>query len=246
MHKDPGATEAFLEAFLELRPPGDYAVILFPPAVSLGVAARKLEGAYGVGLGVQNVHWEVEGAFTGETSAGMARAIGARYALVGHSERRHLFGESVEETSRKLAAALRAGLSPVLCLGETLDERRAGEAEVVVERHLSPLLEIPEEEREKVLVAYEPVWAIGTGETASPEDAEAMHGFVRSRLAASWGNEAAAGVPVLYGGSVKPGNAADLLAGHEVDGVLVGGASLDPGDFAAICRTAVDIAAESG
>ena len=166
----------------------------------------------------------------------MAADAGASLALVGHSERRHVFGETPEDTARKVRAALDAGLRPVLCVGEKIEERRAGRAEATVREQLDAVLPgLAAEDAARLLVAYEPVWAIGTGETATPEDAAAMHARVRARLREAFGEPGAAAVPILYGGSVKPENARELLAAPEVDGVLVGGASLDPAGFASIC-----------
>lgn len=231
MHHDPGATRGFFERFLALHPAReDATVVVFPPALSLDAARQATFARGDIRLGVQNIHWENSGAFTGEISAGMASAAGAGFVLVGHSERRQLFGETDEEVARKTQAALGAGLTPVVCVGETLEERRAGDAENAVTRQLDRML-ADHSDASRVLLAYEPVWAIGTGETASPQDAQAMHEVIRARLARA----GAAGVPILYGGSVKPDNAATLLAQADVDGVLVGGASLEPASFAAIC-----------
>jgi triosephosphate isomerase len=239
MHKGPDDTRAFLAA---LRPSAGARrplVVVFPPAVSL--AAALAARPRGVELGVQNIHWEDQGAFTGEISAPLARAAGAEHALVGHSERRQLFGESDADVARKGAAALRAGLTPMVCVGETLAERRAGRLEAVILRQLDAALEglTGTAGGARFHLAYEPVWAIGTGETATPADAEAAHGILRGRLRERLG-PAASGVPILYGGSVKPENAAELMAAGDVDGVLVGGASLDPSHFAAIVDAAPD------
>ncbi|HET6229324.1 MAG TPA: triose-phosphate isomerase [Longimicrobiaceae bacterium] len=237
MHMGPSETRAFFADFLAAWPAhDDRSVVFFPPAVSLAAAREALGGREDVLLGVQNVHWEVKGAFTGETSAPMAADAGAQAVLVGHSERRHVFGETNDETAKKVRAVLDAGLVPILCVGETIGERRAGSADSVVRQQLDAVLStLSAEDAERLAIAYEPVWAIGTGETASPEDAGAMHRVVRETLAAAFGPERAAATPVLYGGSVKPDNARELLATDGVDGVLVGGASLDPGGFAAIC-----------
>src|SRR5204862_6199314 len=172
----------------------------------------------------QNVHWEAEGAFTGEVSAPMLRELGVYGAIVGHSERRQFFGETDEGVGRRTRAALDAGLSVIACVGETEDEREAGETEDVLRRQLSVL-----EAEDNLVIAYEPVWAIGTGKTATPELAQEAHGFIKGLIDA----------PVLYGGSVKPDSAADLLAQPDVDGALVGGASLDLDSFTALCQTAV-------
>ena len=238
MHLGPARARSFFDT-LDLAGVGDgHELIVFPPAISIeaAVGASKAGGGR-VGVGVQNVHWKDEGAFTGETSAPMASEAGAAFALVGHSERRHVFGESDEDTARKVEAAGRHGLVPVLCVGETLDERRAGRVEEVVLRQLDAALGALTGAGRRFLIAYEPVWAIGTGETATPADASAAHGTIRTRLVDVLGDPAG-GVPILYGGSVKPDNAGELLAAADVDGVLVGGASLEPDSFAKIARAA--------
>jgi triosephosphate isomerase len=249
MNHGPAETREFLRRF---RPPSANAkptLVLFPPAVSLPAAREALAGSARVELGVQNIHWERSGALTGELSAEMAAEAGAAYALVGHSERRHRFGETDDETRLKLEAAGRAELVPVLCVGETLEEREAGRVREVVSRQIDAvagaLRGLPLHGRDAgsstppaFLVAYEPVWAIGTGRTATPSDATQAHRIVRERLAATIGVDAARSVPVLYGGSVKPENAAELLAAPDVDGLLVGGASLDPESFAKIVAAA--------
>lgn len=243
MHHGPRETRAFFEAF---RAPGsseEVRLLIFPPVVSLA-AAREARGPDGtVELGVQNIHAEPSGAYTGEIAAEMAAEAGAAYALVGHSERRHLFGETDPETRGKVTACYRAGLVPVLCVGETLDERREGRLEEVILRQLEAVAGDSDlrgrlADGAPFLVAYEPVWAIGTGETATAEDASEAHGVLRTRLGELLGPEPAAGIPVLYGGSVKPENAHELLGAPDVDGVLVGGASLDPGSFARIAAAA--------
>jgi triosephosphate isomerase (TIM) len=240
MNHGPSDTARFFADFLNLlEPADDRSVVFFPPAISFAAAREALQGRPDVHLGVQNVYWEASGAFTGELSVAMAKDAGAELVLIGHSERRHVFGETSEETARKVRTVLDGGLVPVLCVGETLDERQADRAEAVVAEQLAAVLAIirPDEVAELV-VAYEPVWAIGTGVTATPRDAASMHHAVRERLAQAFGRQAADAVPVLYGGSVKPDNAAELMSQPGVDGVLVGGASLDPNGFAAICRAA--------
>lgn len=238
MNHGPSEAARFFADFLPLREPADdRSVVFFPPALSFAAAREALQGRPDVRLGVQNVHWEASGAFTGELSVAMAKDAGAELVLIGHSERRHVFGETSDETARKVRAVLDGGLVPVLCVGETLEERRADRAEAVVAGQLAPVLAIlSPDELGKLVVAYEPVWAIGTGVTATPADAASMHAAVRQRLAAAFGRDAADAVPVLYGGSVKPDNAAELMSQPGVDGVLVGGASLDAAGFAAICR----------
>jgi triosephosphate isomerase len=227
------AARAFFAGLALEDVPFDRELVVFPPALSLAAVAAAPERDPRLRLGVQNIHWEDRGAFTGEISAAMALEAGATFVLIGHSERRHLFGESDEEVAAKVRAARRHGLVPVVCVGETLAERRAGRLEEVILRQLDAALPALGAE-ERTLVAYEPVWAIGTGETATPADASEAHGTLRRRLAGAWGERAAAAVPILYGGSVKPENAAELLAARDVDGLLVGGASLDPSSFARI------------
>jgi triosephosphate isomerase (TIM) len=233
MHKGPDAARKFCREFIQVAPTTSRTLILFPPALSLTVVRAAL-AEHRIGVGVQNLHWEPEGAFTGEISPGMAREAGADYALVGHSERRHVFGETDEEVSRKVVAARSAGLYPVLCVGETLEERRAGRLEEVILRQLDAGIQgMDDGDLSHLLIAYEPVWAIGTGETATPDDAADAHRRLRARLRERLG-EGADHVPILYGGSVKSDNASGLLAADDVDGVLVGGASLDPRVFARI------------
>jgi triosephosphate isomerase (TIM) len=237
MQKGPSEAAAFFEAFLrEHDARDDRTVAFFPPTISIAAAAAALDGRADVALGVQNIHWESAGAFTGEVSAPMAAQAGVRFVLAGHSERRHVFGETDDEVGRKAAAALAAGLLPVACIGETLQEREAGTLHQVLLRQLDAIMDaLTADAAASLLIAYEPVWAIGTGVNATPDDAAEAHRIVRNRLQQRYG--AAAGeIPILYGGSVKPGNAAELLAADGVDGLLVGGASLDPAGFAAICR----------
>ena len=237
MHHGPAATRQFFREFSPRLPDAEPTILIFPPAISLPAAAESRGGRPEISLGIQNIHWEPNGAFTGEHSAGMALAAGARFALMGHSERRHVFGETDAEVERKVAAAIDKGLAPVVCVGETLDERREGRVEEVIVRQLdAALLGVPEDVRKPILVAYEPVWAIGTGETATAEDVAEAHGMLRRRLKEVRGDGFAHEVAMLYGGSVKPDNAAELLAVTDVDGVLVGGASLDPESFARIAE----------
>lgn len=252
MHHGPSETRDFFRRFRSDVDPERVSLVVFPPALSLTAARDSLGPETTIGLGIQNIHWEAAGAFTGETSAEMAAQAGATFALVGHSERRHTFGETDEETAFKVAAAWRAGLTPVLCVGEALVERSGGRLESVVLRQLDAVLSaevrssshdtdsvfgVDASER-RLLIAYEPVWAIGTGRTATPDDASEAHGLIRERLAEALGVERSAAVPILYGGSVKPDNAADLLSASDVDGLLVGGASLDPDSFARIAEVA--------
>src|SRR5918996_4781473 len=221
MFKGPAETRAFLEAF---RPPAGVDVIVCPPAVSLQAAVGG-----GVGVYAQNCHWEPEGAYTGEVSPGMLSELGIDGTLVGHSERRQLFGETDEMVARRARAALDAGLAVIACVGETFEQRESGDTDLVLKIQVEAIAYACE--GHEYVIAYEPVWAIGTGRTATPETAQQAHEFVKS----------IAEVPVLYGGSVKPENAAELLSMPAVDGALVGGASLDPDSFASICLTAARI-----
>jgi triosephosphate isomerase (TIM) len=222
MFKGPAATAEFCVALRERELPPDVAVVLCPPFVSLAVAVQLLAGT-DIAVAAQNVHWEREGSFTGEISAPMLHELGVYGAIVGHSERRQYFGETDETVARRARAAIDAGLSVIACGGETEAERQSGQTVAVLRRQVSVL-----EPDEQLVVAYEPVWAIGTGKTATPELAREAHAFIKSILQ----------VPVLYGGSVKPDNAVELLAQPDVDGALVGGASLDVDSFVSICRSA--------
>jgi triosephosphate isomerase len=219
MYKGPAEAAEFCVALRD-EVLDDVDVVICPPYVSLAVTVQLLAGTE-IGVAAQNVHWEESGAYTGEISAPMLRELGAYGAIVGHSERRQYFGETDETVARRAHAALEAGLFVIACVGETEGEREAGRTEDVLRRQLSVL-----ERDDNLMVAYEPVWAIGTGKTATPELAQDAHSFVKSLL----------DVPVLYGGSVKPDNAAELLAQPDVDGALVGGASLELDSFTAICR----------
>ena len=237
MNHGPTDARAFLRTFLvHYSRRSDRTVAFFPPSLTLHAVTEALRDRSDVLVGVQNIHWEPKGAFTGELSAPIARDAGARLVLVGHSERRHIFGETEEQTGLKCAAVAAAGLTPVLCVGEKLDERERGEAEGVVVRQLrAGFARLQPSQIATALVAYEPVWAIGTGKTASPKDASTMHGVVRDVLKDLAGDKAAH-IPVLYGGSVSRGNVAELIHAPEVDGVLVGGASLDADGWATIVR----------
>jgi triosephosphate isomerase (TIM) len=223
MYKGPAEAAAYCADFRNRELPQSVDVVVCPPFVSLAAAVQVLAGT-DVAVAAQNVHWQPDGPFTGEVSAPMLRELGVYGAIVGHSERRQLFGETDESVAKRARAALDAGLSVIACVGETEAERDAGETEDVLRRQVSVL-----EHDENLVIAYEPVWAIGTGKTATPELAQQAHAFVKSLL----------DVPVLYGGSVKPDNAAELLAQPDVEGALVGGASLEVDSFLAICRAAV-------
>ena len=235
MHVGPDEARAYLKTFrTRYNRREDREVWFFPPAVSVEAAAQAARERSDLLVGIQDVYWEPKGAFTGAVSAPLALQAGARATLIGHSERRHLFGETDEDTRRKMGAALGAGLGPVLCVGETLAERDAGHTLAVVVRQLAAALSgLDSAALSRVVIAYEPVWAIGTGRNATPQDAAAVHREIRGWLAGR-GSPASR---VLYGGSVNAKNAAALLAESELDGVLVGGASLDPEGWAQLVQT---------
>ena len=212
-------------------------ILVFPSFVSLFAAQFAVPQDPKIQIGVQNIYWKASGAYTGEVSAPMAWAAGATHTLIGHSERRHVFGETDEEVALKVGAALGADLIPVVCVGEQLEERKAGRLEEVILGQLDAVLPaFSGKPATPWMLAYEPVWAIGTGETATPEDASQAHGMLRARLVEALGAEGAEAIPILYGGSVKPGNATELLGAPHVGGVLVGGASLDAASFASIAE----------
>jgi triosephosphate isomerase (TIM) len=219
MFKGPRETREFLDQF---EPPAPLDVVICPPYVSLAAA---VEGGWTIYA--QNVHWAREGAYTGEVSAAMLKELGVTGSLVGHSERRQYFGESDETVARRAVAALEEGLAVIACVGESEEERETGQTELVLRLQVESLKDSVGA-HERLVLAYEPVWAIGTGRTATPETAQEAHAFVKSLLDR----------PVLYGGSVKPENAEELLSQPDVDGALVGGASLDPNSFTAICDAA--------
>jgi triosephosphate isomerase len=241
MHKGPADARAFVRAFRDLYGPrGDRTVVFFPPAISLAAFLEEAVDRSDLETGVQDVHQEREGAHTSAIAASMAVQAGAGWGLAGHSERRREFGDDDDLVARKTLRLLEAGLKPVLCVGETLEEREAGQLGAVLHRQLSAVMErLSEADRAELVVAYEPVWAIGTGRTASPEDAGEAHALVRQELS-TWLGGGAADVIVIYGGSVKPDNVEELLAVPGVDGALVGGASLDAEAFARICGAGGD------
>jgi triosephosphate isomerase (TIM) len=212
----------------------DREVVIAPPFTALHALSAALKDT-SVSLCAQDVHWEQEGAYTGEISAPMLLDAGCRYVLIGHSERRKWFGESNEDVNRKAKAALKAGLFPVVCVGETLDEREAEQTFSIIRRQLKEgLNNISADDIRRAIVAYEPVWAIGTGKTATPGQAEEVHDFIRQFIARIYGTDNAAGISILYGGSVNPDNAESLMTQKDIDGLLVGGASLDPESFGKI------------
>ena len=240
MHKTRPEAAVFLDAFLPLAAEQLEAVevVICPPFTSLALTVERLARTK-VRVAAQNMHFADEGAYTGEVAPGMLVDLDVYGVILGHSERRQLFAESDEALARKVPAALAAGLQPILCVGETLDEREGDETETVLRRQIeTDLAGVADEELRKLVIAYEPVWAIGTGRNATPAQAAEAIAFIRS-LVAGRDESAAAAVRILYGGSVKPENAAEVLAPDGIDGALVGGASLDPDDFAAVtaaCR----------
>jgi triosephosphate isomerase len=239
MHLGPSETTAFLEELVPQAEAPGVEVVVCPPAVSLPAAAMMLSGSQ-IGLGAQNVHWEGSGAFTGEVSAPMLVDLGVRWVIVGHSERRTLFAETDDTAFERARAAQGAGLEVIFCVGETLVQRDAGDTFAVLERQVGGLGAL---DAAHLVVAYEPVWAIGTGRTATPQQAQEAHAFLRLRMSELCGAEAAGRLRILYGGSLKPANAAELLALADVDGGLIGGASLDVSSFSAIIHAAADCAA---
>lgn len=238
MHKTPSETVAFFGPFLESFPaPVAVDIVIAPPSVSLTRAADSLAGATAVALAAQNMSQHASGAFTGEVSAAMLQDAGCRYVILGHSERRSIYGEDDATINQKVHAALDAGLIPILCIGESLEQRDGGQLEQVLSDQLSgSLAGVSAEAASGIVVAYEPVWAIGTGRTATPQQAQDTQAYVRSVLARLFGDATAAAMRIQYGGSVKPANAAELIAQPDIDGFLVGGASLDPVSFAEIVR----------
>jgi triosephosphate isomerase (TIM) len=239
LHNTVAASVALARALRdELGPDLPCDVAVAPVFTALHAVAPVLEGS-GIALAGQDVHWEDAGAFTGEVSAPLLADVGCTMCLVGHSERRHVFGESDTAVRKKVAALLGHGFAPVLCVGETLEEREAGETlDVVLSQLDTAVAGVDGDAAARVVVAYEPVWAIGTGRTASPGDAQEVQAAIRRRLAERFSEARAAGIRILYGGSVKPDNAAELLAQPDVDGALVGGASLKVEQFAPIVRAA--------
>ena len=237
MYKTPDETRAFIREFAPLVADHDRDdIALFPPFISIPAALEAVSGTR-IGVGAQNMHWEKQGAFTGEISGAMLTAIGCLHVILGHSERRRYFGETDIGVNRKLRGALEDGLKAIVCIGELFEERESGLTENILRRQVSAALrEIAGSDVDNFCLAYEPVWAIGTGKTATPEIASEAHVFIRGEAAKAIGDDAAAKLRILYGGSVKPENAHALMSQEEIDGALVGGASLDPKSFAAIVK----------
>ena len=235
MYKTPSETAAFFEKFRPLVADSAHAeIVICPPFVDIPAAAEAAQSTR-IQIGAQNLYWAKEGAFTGEVSAGMLRDSGCQWVIVAHSERREYFHETEETALKKIGAALEAGLAPIYCVGERLHERESGETHEVLGRQLrNCACHLTAEQFQGISIAYEPVWAIGTGKVATPEMAAAAHAFIRGQIAETFGTDIAAACRILYGGSVKPDNVRGLMAQEDIDGALVGGASLDPVSFAAI------------
>jgi triosephosphate isomerase (TIM) len=230
--------ESYVEAFLnELGEVNDVEIVIIPSFTSIPTLAQASGNAPFIRLGAQNLHWERSGAFTGEISATMLRALFVKYVIIGHSERRSLFGETDEMVQRKVHTALEAGLRPIMCVGETLAERESDSVQKVLRRQVEEGLKgVGSDHSSEIVLAYEPVWAIGTGRTATPAQAEEVHAFLRSLLAELFNQTAADRIRIQYGGSVKPENTEDLMRQPNIDGALIGGASLDAHSFARIIR----------
>lgn len=239
LFKTQAGTREFLDALAPAVADVDHCdIVVAPPFTALAAAVDATRDSR-ISIAAQDVYWETEGAFTGEVSAPMLVEVGCRYAIVGHSERRQLFGETDETVSRKVGAVLAAGLTAIVCVGETLDEREAGSAEAMVRKQLKGGLgQLTGLDLSHIIIAYEPVWAIGTGRTATPEIAQSMHRTIREAVSGTFDPDAAAALRIVYGGSVKPGNIAELMAQPDIDGGLVGGASLTPDSFGSIIRNA--------
>ena len=230
--------DSFLDTFLlEIGGEKRIDIVIVPPFTALARVSERLSPVQNVKLGAQNMHWEKPGAFTGEISAAMLRELFVRYVVLGHSERRGHFGETDEMVNKKTQAALRASLKPIVCIGETLAQRDGGKVEEVLDAQIKgSLAGLSAKDLGDIVLAYEPVWAIGTGRTATPKQAQEAHAFIREKLAALTDSATAEKVRIQYGGSVKPDNVVDLMAERDIDGALVGGASLDPRGFAEIVK----------
>jgi triosephosphate isomerase len=237
MYKTPAETHAFFETFKPLVADAAHCdIVICPPFPDLHAAIKEANGS-NVAIGAQNLYWGREGAVTGEVSGHMLQAIGCEYVIIAHSERRQYFGETEADVVRKTQAALEFGLRPIVCVGERLEERESGRTEdVLAEQFDGGIAPLSPEDFAKIVIAYEPVWAIGTGKTATPQIAANAHLLIRTKVAAKFGDQAAQAVRILYGGSVKPDNVTRLMSEEEIDGALVGGASLDPNSFARIVK----------
>lgn len=235
MYKTAKEAKAFINESLPLMKNKDVDVVVFPPAIAIPAVAEALAGQELVKYGAQNVHWAAEGAYTGELSVGMLKDAGCAYALCGHSERRQYFGDTDDTVARRACAALAGGIIPVICVGESLEQREQGIAlSVLAEQLAGSVAGIPAGQAENIVIAYEPVWAIGTGKTATAADAQEVIGFLRKELGKLFSDSVAEKIRILYGGSVKPGNIQELMSQLDIDGALVGGASLEAVSFADI------------
>jgi len=235
MYKTPAETTAFFEKFRPVAGnPSHCEVVICPPFTNLAAAVDAAKGTL-IRIGAQNIGWAKEGAFTGEISGPMIQATGATHVIIGHSERRQYFGETDETVLKRTQSALEFGLTPIVCVGERLEEREAGRTEaVLISQFQNGIAALTEQQFDRIVIAYEPVWAIGTGKTATPEIAADAHRVIRAQVRAKFGKAAGDAIRILYGGSVKPDNVKSLMAQPEIDGSLVGGASLDPASFASI------------
>jgi triosephosphate isomerase len=240
MNKTAAEGKAFVEAFKPLVADVDSVEIVVCPVFTALNSVVEAAAGSNVKVGAQNIHWAENGAYTGEISAEMLKETGVDYVIIGHSERRQYFGETDETVNQRLKAALAVGLTPMVCIGELLEERESGKTEAVMDTQLNGgLAGISNEDMEKIVIAYEPVWAIGTGKTATPEMAEETHAYIRKVLTDMFGSDTSGKVRIQYGGSMKPANSAELIAQPDIDGGLVGGASLEPDSFAELIKNAV-------
>jgi triosephosphate isomerase len=237
MNKTPDETQEYFREFVPLVAGHDRdEIVVCPPYTDIAIAIEAAKGT-NIAIGVQSVHWKADGAYTGEISAPMLIALGVTHVIVGHSERRQYFGETDDTVNLRLKTALESGLTPICCVGEVLEEREAGATDDVLRRQcVRAFHAISAKKAAKLVIAYEPVWAIGTGKTATPELAAAAHAVIRGEASEVFGEEFASQLRILYGGSVKPDNVSSLMAQEEIDGALVGGASLDPKSFAALVK----------
>lgn len=240
LNKSPAETKKFIAELRALKPKAKCEVIIFPPAYNLPALNEAIsESLMPISFGPQNIYFKNDGAFTGEISPSVAKEMGSQYALIGHSERRLIFSETDDLCAKKVKAALDTGLTPVFCIGEILEERESNQTNSIIERQLRKGLALVTEDiinffDKKIIIAYEPVWAIGTGRVATPEQAEEAHKFVRQMLSEIFNSKIAERTSILYGGSVKPDNSSGLINQPNIDGFLIGGASLKPADFAAL------------
>lgn len=234
MNKTPSEAISLINELKPLVEAAEVEVVVCVPFVCIPAASEALKGS-NIKLGAQNMHWEENGAYTGEIAPGMLKELGVEYVIIGHSERRQYFAETDETVNKKVLSAFSHGLTPIVCVGETLEQREEGITKELVEKQTKAALSgLKEEEVERIVIAYEPVWAIGTGRTASSDDANEVIGYIRATIADIYGDDVAQKVRIQYGGSMKPENAAELMAMPEIDGGLVGGASLKAEDFAKI------------